>query len=708
MKDFLSRLANNHYSMDNLCIGIDIDFGKNKGISFSDSKLSRPHLIDKTTIVKSLNETSQKQFTALRLREEFPPCSILIFSMGSVIIVGLKKLGLTHLSVLQAVSAIADTQEYPITISNVEVVNVVSTFNLFKLDFLSLQEFFRNNMIAFTYVPDSFPGLFFKVLVPIRHLKEGETIGGYYTQVAKERENGDENAIKKNFRGKTVLVFQVGKCTILGVCGGDDIQVIFKMLFGFFWYFIDKSIYISKKHFIFYKNKYHIPPLSWYLMTDFFLRTAPNYKLNNKKVLSDLVNNNNNNSINNNDKENRKKIVEKVNYILSRKDRMLRCDTNFNYKDWILKHLIRKSNKHIKYKYIKPHQCQFERNLNKICAISLNDDKLNKEKPNFNILNRYFNLQDKRFITYKKINKYVPSNRVNRLFKGYKDYLPSQNNTNDNIRAILIPIDITENIDNKVWHRGYILSNKDKKLQEKRKKYKRIINKLDQFEEIYEFVEKTINKGKYKDIAEFLKLDPHVLSSLLFNELSITKDNLSNDIKYTNITPAQSFFNRELTKCDYSNDNVDDNRRGILDFILNDNYNNNQIPRSKYVTPHINIIEGGVNNGSMNIYLDIHAIEKFLDEQTYHGMLLSPLSNYRTQHHQSLQTRLTLENLKRKSIADLDYKLHQGPKNITNNFFFTCCKCKMVPHQLPQLKKSTNKRTKGNYYNNQTAKRKKK
>nr|BDT62772.1 MAG: wsv303-like protein [Metapenaeus joyneri majanivirus] len=789
------KLMKNNYTIDNLCIGISLDFGENlkrndtrlnnnnnnninidydniddnknidnssdndndknknkkktkcinikeENIYFSNKYYKRPHIIDKSTMIKSLKETSQKQFTAIRLRETHPPCSILIFSMGSVIVVGLKKLGLTRLSVLQAVSSIADTQKYPVTISNVEIVNVVSTFNLFKLHFWYLKEFFRKNNIAFTYVPESFPGLFFKILVPIRHLKDDETVGSFYTRVARERENGDEDAIKRNFRGKTVLIFQVGKCTILGSCGGDDIQVAFKMLFGFLWYFIDRSICLSDEELEEQSKLYNIPPLSWYLMTDFFLRTVPDCKLSTNLIIPTLISKcDSKKKMNNRYCVYINKFLTHLNFTKSRMLRRIKRDDDNNLweNDIILSSLLlpfsteesilyySNSVQNQVYKYNDTCKTIFENEINNICQNNNNNNnnnsnnninKNNNNNNNNNINNNnnntkseqqlkiLFNLSeiDNNINFSNKTKTKVTSN----IFRNYEQYLPKNSeNVNyyqqqqqqqekrqrqqqqqqqiqqykENLQKQYLQLRQRQEQQKNYIKRPFYGS-RDLLINNRKKKYKLKISRLNQLESIYELVKNTVEKGNLKDIATFLHSDIHRLSSIIERDSCDFKIGSGYINKnYTQITPAQYFFESGLlsTICKENNINHEpiilsphinskkENRIGILDFMINSNLMDNELPfkENDYNNNNNNISNNDKSSNDDNnindsvgskIYLDINAIEKFLVEQAHYGSLYNPLSNYRTQHHQTAQTRMVLESFKRKTA----YSIHQN------------------------------------------------
>jgi len=762
----IEKIAHNRYTRDNLCIGVSLDFGQNQqNVYFEQKKKKKkqkPFLIDKDIMVKSLNETSQKQFTALRLREEYPPCSILIFSMGSVIIVGLRKLGLTPLSVLQAVSAIADTQEHPITISNVEIVNVVSTFNLFKLNFPSLKEFFREHKIAFTHVPDSFPGLFFKVLVPIRHLKRGETIGGYYTRAARERESGDTEAMKKNFRGKTVLVFQVGKCTILGACGGDDIHVIFKMLFGFFWYFIDNLVHLSDEEFENGKKKYHIPPLSWYLMTDFFLRTVPDYQLKSNVIFADLFPS----------LASKKTLVDKCTSLYSSpssldvatdfltviRQRMLRQTWREDYREWFLKLLVvpRRSSSPLpppppllllkqqpspplstKIFLRKHHQSVFEKDLDKLCREEEEEEEEERRErigyknlsltmqQSYGKLKRLQNLTrvlcklEERLA--KRNNTLATSYWTRCLFEGFEEYIPpSPMPPPPPSSSLLLTTPMPSS-------RSHLTNDAFNKIRKLRSNHKMKIRQLNQLEEIYDLVNRTTSEGRSDEIADFLGIDSYIISGLLNKDSPIPIKRSSVFSKdYTHMTPAQIFFNKHLYNNNkkYGNKTseiLNENRRGILDFIIgeeeedveHDQCSENLVRGNSSIATAVTIDDNNdddnENNNSTKTYLDIQAIEKFLEDQGQHGIIFAPLSNYRTQHHQSLQTRLILENLKRQNQSSFSSLEHEM---LTENYSFNkkgeskCCECKFTTNKLkrqtrcqPYSKNIVVKRRRKNFIN---------
>ena len=262
-------------STDNNCVSISIDYGKNAGFEkveeinedeedvfkvisnavkgggggdnsmahlpsltaikkMQKQQQSKTVIISRARMILSERDTSQKQFTALKSRAPF--FSVLKFETGAVIVVGLQDPALTNQCVSKAVTDIADTLKHPIHIRNVSIVNTVSTFNRFHLNFMRITEFFNRHCIAYIYNPETFPGMFFKLRVPAKKIEEGETLGEYYTKVAAMRDNNCPSFnINEWLRVKTVLTFKVGKNTVLGECGRDDISVISKLLFVFFY-----------------------------------------------------------------------------------------------------------------------------------------------------------------------------------------------------------------------------------------------------------------------------------------------------------------------------------------------------------------------------------------------------------------------------------------------------------------------------------------
>lgn len=264
-------------STDNNCISILIDYGSNVPPLAEGEDESSRVIIDRARMVLSERCTSQKQFTALKSKDTF--YSVLKFKTGAVIIVGLQQTDLTDLCVIKATSAICDTMEYPITIKEVSIVNMVSTFNRFNLNFQGLCSFFNRHCVAYNHNPENFPGMFFKINVPkikSKRMDRFKNLGAYYTQVAlesmaAETKSEKQSIIKKRFRVKTVLVFKVGKCTVLGQCGGEDVSIISRLLFGFFHYFMDHNIKMSEEEIIATRKKYNIPPLEWYMFVDVFL-----------------------------------------------------------------------------------------------------------------------------------------------------------------------------------------------------------------------------------------------------------------------------------------------------------------------------------------------------------------------------------------------------------------------------------------------------
>lgn len=256
-------------STDNNCVSVVLDFGQNEAIAVDAANSFI--MLDRARLIRSERETSQKQFTALKCRDSF--FSFLVFSSGALIVVGLQDSRLTRLCVTKSISSIVDTLEYPVWLKRVSIVNTVSTFNRFGLNFISLRDFFVRHCISFNYVPETFPGMFFKIRVPSRPLENTETLGGYYTQAALRSVKGWKRPPKGLFRVKTILVFKMGKCTVLGECGGDDMDVISKLLFGFFFYFIDHRIKLSEPEVHYIKHTYGIPPLEWYIYTHFFFYT---------------------------------------------------------------------------------------------------------------------------------------------------------------------------------------------------------------------------------------------------------------------------------------------------------------------------------------------------------------------------------------------------------------------------------------------------
>ena len=230
-------------------------------------------IVSRDKMVLTERNTSQKQFTALKSRVSL--YSVLKFETGATIIVGLPDPFLTPYCVVKTAAGIADTLAHPIEITDVNIVNTVSTFSMFHLDFFSMCSFFRRMCIAF-YDPLSFPGLFFKLRVPLYALKSNETVGEFYTKLALLRDRVDKEKefnIEEWMRVKTALVFKVGKVTILGECGKDDIRVISQLLFGYFHYFMDRNIKMSPRERTRIARRYGIPPLIWYIYVDFQLHS---------------------------------------------------------------------------------------------------------------------------------------------------------------------------------------------------------------------------------------------------------------------------------------------------------------------------------------------------------------------------------------------------------------------------------------------------
>nr|BDT62688.1 MAG: wsv303-like protein [Metapenaeus ensis nimavirus]GBG35494.1 wsv303-like protein [Metapenaeus ensis nimavirus] len=324
------------YSTDNNCISILLDFGKNRVeddhlpreeveegkdedfhgdiydkalllgsnkkmkdalLSFFSSQGSGKKgqgiskiIINRREMILSQRDTSQKQFTALKTSTG--TYSALIFETGAVIVVGLQEPKLTKFCVTKVVNDIADTLAHPIRIRNVSIVNTVSTFNRFHLNFTRLSEFFNRHCVAYIYNPETFPGMFFKVRVPTRKLEKGETLGEYYAKVAAMRDNKQSTfVIKEWLRVKTVLTFKVGKNTVLGECGQDDVSVISKLLFGLFHYFMDHNIKLSSSEARRLRDRYGIPPLEWYLYVDMFFHSHPYVKPTRDEVKEAMVRN---------------------------------------------------------------------------------------------------------------------------------------------------------------------------------------------------------------------------------------------------------------------------------------------------------------------------------------------------------------------------------------------------------------------------------
>ena len=290
------------FSTDNNCVSISIDFGKNIGFEqintadainppaeFEASRKIQPckTVINRARMILSERETSQKQFTALKSRSSF--FSVLKFETGAVIVVGLQEPALINLCVSKAVTDIADTLKYPICIRNVSIVNTVSTFNRFHLDFTRICAFFDRHCIAYIYNPETFPGMFFKLRVPAKKLEDTETLGEYYTKVASMRDKESSFNVNEWFRVKTVLTFKVGKNTILGECGRDDVSVISKLLFGLFHYFMDQNIKLSPNEARRIRDRYGIPSLEWYLYVDIFFHSHPYVKPTKEEVRLSII-----------------------------------------------------------------------------------------------------------------------------------------------------------------------------------------------------------------------------------------------------------------------------------------------------------------------------------------------------------------------------------------------------------------------------------
>lgn len=253
-------------STDNNCVSILINYGRN-------STNANGSLIDRERMILSERYTSQKQFTALKSKETF--YSVLKFKTGAVIVVGLKETDLTELCVVKAVAAISDTLEYPIWIDSVSIVNRVSTFNRFNLNFNAIRSFFRRHRLAHNYIPGTFPGMFFKIKVPKDTSRGTEYLGAYYMQAALEcraaKTQDERNAIvEKWFHVKRALIFKVGKHTILGKSARDDVSIEARLMFGFFHYFMHRTIKMSKSEILRIREKYSIPPLDWFVSAGLF------------------------------------------------------------------------------------------------------------------------------------------------------------------------------------------------------------------------------------------------------------------------------------------------------------------------------------------------------------------------------------------------------------------------------------------------------
>ena len=275
MHPLLGSVARVPYTTDNNCLSVILDFGQNAC------------RLDRSRIVLSERETSQKQFTALKCRHSF--YSALVFSSGKLIVVGLQDLRLVELCVANTVSSIADTLEHPVSVKSVSIVNTVSTFNRFAVNLTDVRDFFVRHCIAFTFNPDTFPGMFFKVRVPSRPLEKDETLGRYYTRVAAECEAKVPPVPPEGrFSMKTILVFKVGKCTVLGECGANDIDAISKLLFGFLFHFMDRGIKLSVPERDRLVRTYGVPPLEWYLHTHVFFYAHP-YRKPTRRAVTDAA-----------------------------------------------------------------------------------------------------------------------------------------------------------------------------------------------------------------------------------------------------------------------------------------------------------------------------------------------------------------------------------------------------------------------------------
>lgn len=245
-------------------------------------------VLSRARMILSERDTSQKQFTALKSRASF--FSVLKFETGAVIVVGLQDPALTTLCVSKAVTDIADTLKHPIRVRDVSIVNTVSTFNRFHLNFIRIGDFFNRHCIAYIYNPETFPGMFFKLRVPAKKLQEGQTLGEYYTKVAALRDSKCPTFnINEWLRVKTALVFKVGKITVLGECGGDDVSVISKLLFGLFHYFMDHAIKLSRNEARRIRHRYGIPSLEWYLYVDMLLHSHPYVKPTKEEVRRSMI-----------------------------------------------------------------------------------------------------------------------------------------------------------------------------------------------------------------------------------------------------------------------------------------------------------------------------------------------------------------------------------------------------------------------------------
>lgn len=222
--------------------------------------------INKSLLSEFTINSSLKQFTAYRLHFADPSFSALMFENGSIMIVGLKDRDKIIDCVDTSLKNLADAINTDIMIGRVSIVNIVTSFNLFPIDFKSLQEYLRANNKAFIYNPLTFPGLFLRINVP-NYIIKRRSIQKFY--------ESSKAGGCRDFRPIKVLIFQQGKTVMLGTQGEQDWIIAFEMLFALLINFTtsqgNASLDMTIDQRTELQKKYKFPRLGWFRKNKHFL-----------------------------------------------------------------------------------------------------------------------------------------------------------------------------------------------------------------------------------------------------------------------------------------------------------------------------------------------------------------------------------------------------------------------------------------------------
>lgn len=257
-----SRYRNSAVRLVNICVKVEGAFRDRQNPEewlLSKKIVERyKHMpINKVLLNRYTINSSLKQFTAYRLYFADPSFSALLFENGSIMIVGVKDKDRIIDCVMESLQNMADAIKTDIALYKVKTVNIVTSFNLFPIDFRKFQEYLKINNNPFIYNPLTFPGLFIRVLVP-KHLLKTKKICQFY----------DKTEDMSQYRLLTVLIFHRGKTVTLGTQSEQDWIIAFEMLFALLINFTasdgSSDPTMNEEQRLNLQNKFDLPLLDWF------------------------------------------------------------------------------------------------------------------------------------------------------------------------------------------------------------------------------------------------------------------------------------------------------------------------------------------------------------------------------------------------------------------------------------------------------------